>query len=63
MAEDVAGTAFLFAAARGHLPEILVVENGVPPPRGTRRGAVNDGIAGDRRRYRLKKLGLKASTR
>ena len=30
MGEDVAGTAFPFAAARGHLPEISVVENDGP---------------------------------
>ena len=34
-----------------------------PPPGGTRRGAVNDGRTGDRRRYRIKKLGLNAPTR
>ena len=28
MAGDVAGTALFFATARGHLPEILVAENG-----------------------------------
>ena len=32
MAEDAAGAAFLFAADRGHLPEILDVENGGPRP-------------------------------
>ena len=32
MSEDVAGAAFLFSAAWGHLPEILVVENGGPSP-------------------------------
>ena len=30
MAEEVTSAAFLFAAARGHLPEISVVENGGP---------------------------------
>ena len=32
MAEDVAGAILFFVAARGHLPEILVVENGGPCP-------------------------------
>ena len=32
MSEDVAGAAFLFFAARGHLMEILVVEYGSPSP-------------------------------
>ena len=32
MPEDVSGAAFLFSAARGHLMEILVVENGGPSP-------------------------------
>ena len=30
MAEDVSGTAFIFVASWGHLPDILVVENGGP---------------------------------
>ena len=30
MAEDVSGTAFIFVASWGHLPDILDVENGGP---------------------------------
>ena len=46
MAGNIAGAAFFFAAARGHLQEILVVEN-----------AVNDGSSGDLHSYRLNKTG------
>ena len=46
MAENIAGAAFFFDAARGSLPEILVVEN-----------AVNNSSSRDLRSYRLNKTG------
>ena len=57
MVEGVAGAAFLLATAWDHLPEILIVENGAPPPGGTGQDAGSDGSAGDRRCCRLNKTG------
>ena len=63
MGEDVAGTAFPFAAARGHLPDILVVENGGPrlvePDEAPSTTVAPETVV----ITVLKKLGLKASTR
>ena len=46
MAKHIACAAFFFAAARGHLPEVLFVEN-----------TVNNSSSGDLQIYRLNKMG------